>query len=371
MFKIISKLFLPLFSIGLFILLIGSSIGVGVSAETFNGSTGGPGNPNTLPAQTADNQRCQGVSNDICFLQPSNVDCLFQNEKNTCKLALFDSILNFLKQVAPYVATLIVVFAGFEYFSDKNIKETSALGTLQAAIVGLIIILIGPVLVTVIVDSFSKKGFDAGALQRLLSQLVDFLINISTFAAVLIIVIGGYVYFTEGFSGDGKSSKGRNLISNGVIGLVVMLFARPVVTLLKDTFDTKTAYTTVSNGVIFKSTIDYRANPIVDFITTLLSTFLIPISAVATVIFIVFGGYYWITSNGDEKRSKIALDLVRNAVIGLIVVLLSTTIVQLILYFIKPTEFINRPTTSVTAPNTNANTNFPANGANTPAPARP
>ncbi len=342
-----------------------STVSIGSNAETYNGSTGGSGNPNTLPVPPTDSQKCQGVSNDLCFLQPSNIDCLFQNEKNSCKFPLFDLIIQFLKQIAPYIATLIIVISGFEYFSDKNIKETSALGTLQAAVVGLIIILLGPLLATVITGSFSSKGFNAEPLQRLLNQLVDFLINISTFAAVLVIVIGGYVYFTEGFSGDGKSSKGRNLIANGALGLIVMLFARPIVTLLKDTFNTTTSFKTDKNGVGFTSTISYEANPIAGFVQTILSTFLIPISSVATVIFIVFGGYYWITSNGDEKRSKIALDLVRNAVIGLIVVLLSTTIVQLLLFFVKPTEFINRPTTSVTTPNNNANTNFP-NGTSAP-----
>ena len=367
--KILKKItILATFVLMLFLLVVGTN-GVITQAEdtqTFTGNSGGNVTPNTVKKGS---NGCEGVSNtnNLCFLQPSNIDCIFQNEAKTCKSPFFDTILEFLKQIAPYIATLIVVISGFEYFSDKNIKETSALGSLQAAIIGLIVILIGPLIVTVITGTFTNKGFDPTELQRLLTQLVDFLISISTFAAVLVIVVGGYVFFTEGFAGDGKSPKGRNLITNGAIGLIVMLFARPVVTLLKDTFNTTTNYTTVKDGVKFVSTISYASNPLAGFIQTLLSTFLIPISSVATVIFIVFGGYYWITSNGDQKRSEIALNLVKNAVIGLIVVLLSTTIVQLLLYFVKPTEFINRPTTSVTTPNNSGNSNFPTGGT-TPAP---
>ncbi len=380
MIKFLKKLTIfASFLIMLFVFTIGS-YGVMTSAaekETFKANSGANSTPNT---QAKTGSGCSGVSsnNDLCFLQPSNIDCIFQNEAKTCKFPFFDQILEFLKQIAPYVATLIIVVSGFEYFADKNIKETKALGTLQAAVIGLIIILIGPLISTVVVGTFSAKGFDPEPLQRLLAQLVDFLISISTFAAVLIIVIGGYVYFTEGFSGDGKSSKGKNLIVNGAIGLIVMLFARPVVTLLKDTFNSTTKYKTVLNGVEFVSEVSYASNPLAGFIQTLLSTFLIPISSVATVIFIVFGGYYWITSNGDQKRSEIALNLVKNAVIGLIVVLLSTTLVQLLLYFVKPTEFINRPTTSVTTLNNSGNSNFPTGGTtpapntnNTPAPTTP
>jgi type IV secretory pathway VirB2 component (pilin) len=374
MFNSILKIIFTTISLSTLFLILFSSISVGAGPQTFNGNTGNgqPSPSANLSNRQSSDQNCAGVKTDLCYLQPSNIDCLFQDEQKRCKNPIFDIILEFLKQVAPYIATLIIVISGFEYFSDKNFKETNALGTLQAAVVGLVIILIGPLIATVITGTFSNTGkFDPKPLQKLLVQLVDFMINISTFAAVLIIVIGGYVYFTEGFSGDSKSSKGRNLIANGLIGLVVMLFARPVVSLLSATFSSTVDYRTVSNGVEFVGKIDYKEAPIAGFITTLLSSFLIPISAVVTVVFLVFGGYYWITSNGDDKRNKIALDLVKNAVIGLIVVLLSTTIVQLILYFVRPSEFIAQPTTGVTRPNTSANTNFPNGAGNTTSPTNP
>jgi Type IV secretion system pilin len=313
-----------------------------------------PVTPNSDPKRDA-SATCEGVkanNNSLCYLQPSNIDCLFQKPKNVtpqCEHPLFEEILTFLIQLAPYVATLIIVAGGYEYFSDKNFKETSSTATIQAGVFGLIIVLLAPAITTVITDSFSPKGLDPKAVSILLAQIVDFLINISTFVAVVVIVIGGYTYFTEGFSGEGKSTKARNLVSGGVLGLIVMLFARPVASLIRDTLKvTYTAKNAISqyspdgNPISgFDSRIQYVEAPFTAVIKAILSDFLIPLSSVATVLFLVFGGWYMLTSSGDQKKYETGLSFVRNAVIGFIVVLLATTIVQLLFFFVKPTEFIS------------------------------
>jgi Type IV secretion system pilin len=303
--------------------------------------------PNT---QDPSNNNCGGVSNDLCFLQPSNIDCLFQKPKDDpkqCKYPLFEQVLNFLQQLAPYVATLIIVAGGYEYFSDKNFKETSSTATIQAGVFGLIIVLLAPAVTSLITDSFTPKGIDPKALSIFLTQIVDFLINISTFVAVVVIVIGGYTYFVEGFGSEGKNTKARNLVSSGVIGLIVMLFARPVASLIRDTLKISYKPTTEKslylpgNNSSFESRIQYVDAPLTAVIKSILSDFLIPLSSVATVLFLVFGGWYILTSSGDQKKYETGLGFVRNAVIGFIVVLLATTIVQLLFFFVKPTEFIS------------------------------
>jgi Type IV secretion system pilin len=314
-----------------------------------NTSAQGAATPNSDPKSDPKANTCQGVSNDLCYLQPSNIDCLFQNAQKSCKYPLFEQVLNFLQQLAPYVATLIIVLGGYEYFSDKNFKETNSTATIQAGVFGLIIVLLAPAITSVITGSFKAEGISPDALNVLLTQLVDFLINISTFVAVVVIVIGGYTYFTEGFSGEGKSTKARNLVSGGVIGLIVMLFARPIASLIRDTL--KVTYTTrnttsqyLTNGKQnsgFVSRIEYVDAPLVGVFKSVLSNFLIPLSSVATVLFLVFGGWYILTSSGDQKKYETGLSFVRNAVIGFIVVLLATTIVQLLFFFVKPTEIIS------------------------------
>jgi TRAP-type C4-dicarboxylate transport system permease small subunit len=337
------------------------SIALILFSLSFNVTSSAAGETTTPNTQDKAANNCEGVSNDLCYLQPSNIDCLFQKPKGEkqCKYPLFEQVLNFLQQLAPYVATLIIVAGGYEYFSDKNFKETSSTATIQAGVFGLIIVLLAPAITSVVTGSFTTKGIDPAALNILLTQLVDFLINISTFVAVVVIVIGGYTYFTEGFSSEGKTTKARNLVAGGVLGLIVMLFARPIASLIRDTLKITYRATTEKslylpgNNSGFESRIQYVDAPFVSVIKSVLSDFLIPLSSVATVLFIVFGGWYILTSSGDQKKYETGLNFLRNAVIGFIVVLLATTIVQLLFFFVKPTEFISGGTNCALVQNSN------------------
>jgi hypothetical protein len=80
------------------------------------------------------------------------------------------------------------------------------------------------------------------------------------------------------------------------------------------------------------------AKSVVKFILTLVY-FAIYISSAIAVAFIVVAGYRYITSQGDEKNTKPALDTLKNAVIGLALAILSLTIVTLIGSFLTNFNF--------------------------------
>jgi flagellar biosynthesis protein FlhB len=63
------------------------------------------------------------------------------------------------------------------------------------------------------------------------------------------------------------------------------------------------------------------------------------LSAAIATLFIVFAGYRYITSQGDEKNTKPALDTLKNAVIGLVLAILSLTIVTFIGNFLTTFNF--------------------------------
>jgi hypothetical protein len=80
------------------------------------------------------------------------------------------------------------------------------------------------------------------------------------------------------------------------------------------------------------------AKSVVKFILTLVY-FAIYISSAIAVAFIVVAGYRYITSQGDEKNTKPALDTLKNAVIGLVLAILSLTIVTFIGSFLTNFNF--------------------------------
>lgn len=60
------------------------------------------------------------------------------------------------------------------------------------------------------------------------------------------------------------------------------------------------------------------------------SRFLIFIGVAIAVFFIVLAGYKLITANGDESQYKAGMSMLGNAVLGLVFIIISVTIVQLV-----------------------------------------
>lgn len=61
-----------------------------------------------------------------------------------------------------------------------------------------------------------------------------------------------------------------------------------------------------------------------------ISYFLIFIGVAVAVLYIVLGGYNLVTSGGDDSKAKSGRQMVTNAVIGLVLIIVSVTIVQLV-----------------------------------------
>lgn len=58
------------------------------------------------------------------------------------------------------------------------------------------------------------------------------------------------------------------------------------------------------------------------------------IAAIAAVIFIIIGGYQYITSAGNDAQAKKGRQTLQNALIGLVIVVLSYMIVQVVYNFL-------------------------------------
>jgi Type IV secretion system pilin len=295
----------------------------------------------------------------LAGLQPSLIKCIFYVEvKDVPQIkgcnkdnSLIEIVINFLRAIAPAVTTILIIFGGYEYFVDKEAKKTSALSTIIAAISGFIIITLAPLITRVVKATFSdgEKPFDTEEILKLLNQIIDLLLELSSVVAVAVIVLGGYAYFIQFFVNGGKQEgklNARDLLYGGVAGLIVTTLARPIVKFIQSTIGS-----TPGGDLITKQ------ENITNFVKNILANFLIPFSSIASLVFIVLAAYLWLTAGSDEDKVKNAKKFLNNALIGLVIVLLSTVIVQLITYFVTPAiSFI--PGSS--------NTNTVIQGGNTP-----
>ena len=283
-----------------------------------------------------------GISQGLEGFQPSGIKCIFYAappagqtpskyfKDCTKETSLVTVAIRFLQDIAPFVTTILLIIGGFEFFNDTDIKKTTALSTVYAAIAGYIVILLAEPVTRLITDTFTPKdgvAFNTIALKALFNQIINALIDLSSIVAVACIVLAGYAYFVEFFVNGGKQEgkiKGREFLSAGIIGLIVTTLAKPIVAFIQSIFGGS------------EGSLTLKTEPIIVIIKNVLANFLIPLGSLVSLVFIVASAYLWLTAGSDEEKVKNAKKFLQNALIGLVIVLLSTTIVQLIIYFIQP-----------------------------------
>lgn len=278
----------------------------------------------------------------ISDLNILGIQCIFPGQAGCSGGNLFDNILEFMLNLAPVLAILVIMWGGYKYFFGA-LSGDNADGkkTILAGVTGLIIVLSARTIQTVVKGSVTSSGFSTAALSGFIGDISTFLFTIASVVAVLVIIWGGYKYLFTGLPGDQKD--GLDTIRNGVIGLIIVLLAIPIKNIVQ---------LTIGGG----EKLNLSTNEIIRSATNLITGFLIPVSTVAAVFFIVLGAYYYITAQGDENQVKKGRDAIRNAVIGLVIALLATTIAQLVVYFI-PNQNNNPSNSSSSTRSTSTSSN--------------
>ena len=245
---------------------------------------------------------------------------------------LIDNLRAFLVGLSSSVAILVIIWGGYKFFfSGLDWEKEGGLKAIKNATIGLAIILIANTMVETLTNlgkSIGEKGdFVKGItaiITPFLTDITNLLFGLATLMAVLVIVWGGYKYFFSGLEISKKD--GMDNIRNGVIGLVTVILARQIVDFVK----TVVPETAAPAG----SFLNIDARGFYPLFTSIVNGFLVPISTACAVFFMIMGGFYWTTSNGDENKIKKAKKALINAIIGLVIVILAVSIVQIIRFMV-------------------------------------
>jgi hypothetical protein len=82
---------------------------------------------------------------------------------------------------------------------------------------------------------FAKTGFAGStSLSDLMVKIIKFFLTFAGIVGVLILVIGGYWYLSSG-GNEETAEKGKKAIINAIIGLVVVILAYTIVTIISST----------------------------------------------------------------------------------------------------------------------------------------
>jgi Type IV secretion system pilin len=255
-----------------------------------------------------------GSGDGLDAFQILSYGCIFKVAG--CENALLDDLINILINLAPVVATLVIIWGGYQYFLGGIDGKKTGRNAIEAAIIGLALVLSADYIIGTLVPSiFNGGGISSGGIEDLLGQVKNALVTLASAVAVLVIIWGGYKYL---FSGLGGKEDGRKTIENGIIGLVVIFVADQITKLIDELI------TPNADGAFA-----FQTGSITGFIVAVVNNLLIPIATALTVFFIVIAGYKWIFTDSLTKAGE-AKKALLNAVIGFVIILLAVFIVQLI-----------------------------------------
>ncbi len=258
--------------------------------------------------------------------------------------ALIDNIRDLLVKLSSSVAILVIMWGGYKFFfSGLDWEKEGGLKAIKNATIGLAVILIANTMVGTLTQlgaSVGEKGDFVKGITAIvtpfLTDITNLLFGLATLMAVLVIVWGGYKYFFSGLEISKKD--GMDNIRNGVIGLVTVILSRQIVDFVK----TVVPETAAPTG----SFLNIDARGFYPLFTSIVNGFLVPISTACAVFFMIMGGFYWTTSNGDENKIKKAKKALINAIIGLVIVILAVSIVQIIRFLVGGLNIGGTPTPS-------------------------
>lgn len=151
----------------------------------------------------------------------------------------------------------------------------------------------------------------------LLGSVLTFLQGFIVILAVIMIVIGGFVYITSA-GDDGRMTTGKNIVLGALIGLALGVAAPAFLREISSILGWSGA--TLPAGVGTSLTLIQIATNVLNF--------LLSIIGIGALIMLVVGAFMYLTAAGDESRIDTGKSIVKYAIIGITVALAALVLVR-------------------------------------------
>ncbi|MDO4730319.1 MAG: hypothetical protein Q4A96_03950 [Candidatus Saccharibacteria bacterium] len=163
-------------------------------------------------------------------------------------------------------------------------------------------------------DDFKKDGGLRDFVVGLAINILDMLLGIANYVAVIMVMWGGFLYLTAG-SNEQQVGKGKKVITNAAIGVAIMTAASAIIGIVREVSDwfsssAKAGFVSIANKAFIWA-------------------------GLLAILMIIWGAVQYSTSAGDPGKIQKSKKTIINSVIGVVIVILAASIVNLV---IKQTE---------------------------------
>ena len=171
----------------------------------------------------------------------------------------------------------------------------------------------------------------AGSLGALVGSIVSVVLNIFGALLFVLFIYAGFLWMTA--QGDEKQiKKAKDIMVNAVAGLIIVMSAFSIVLFIMNEIP---GGMNVLGFTLFDQTVTEAGFTnenalLLDNIGTYISTVLNLLGVVLLLIFL-YAGFLWMTAQGDGKQVDKAKMMMRNALVGLVIVLLSRALATFVI----------------------------------------
>jgi type IV secretory pathway VirB2 component (pilin) len=220
---------------------------------------------------------------------------------------LITALIQFLLTVVVLIGVLFLIIGGYQYMTSTGNPDRiqKAKSTIAYSVAGIIIAGLARSIV-----EFTRQKISGPAdiqdliINKIIGNALLFFIGL----AVLVLIIGGYQYITS--AGNPEAiQKAKSTITGAIAGIIIVIFSRTIATFV---------YNQVKN------------NPPLEGVLTTFINSLLGVTFSIAVLFLIVGGYQYITSTGNPEAIQKAKNTILYSIIGLIIILLSYAIVNFI-----------------------------------------
>lgn len=249
----------------------------------------------------------------------------------TIKDAVFTQQANLIENlVAPFItmalvligtaAVVYLIYAGYKYINSLGAEESAAAAKRQIAyaLLGVIVALGAYAAIDAVIGRappptrqrpIPSFAANAGALVDIIAPLITMALALVGTVATIFLVYAGYKYIASQ-GNEEEAATAKRQIAYALIGVIVALGATTILSAF-----------IIPGGQPFLFTAQRAADatPIQNMLVTL-RLMAVTLASVVAGIFLVYGGYKYISSAGDEEESNKAKRQIAYAVLGLLVI---------------------------------------------------
>src|SRR3989338_7714377 len=165
-----------------------------------------------------------------------------------------------------------------------------------------------------------KDVYTDKTVEQIIIDIIDASLSLLFLVVLGFMIYGGYFWMTS-MGNEEKIKKSKQILTASIVGLLIVLMSLSIVNFVSDAIGVTPQNMPTDTG-LFGGTLNQALTSIIKAVLTLVG--------VISLAIMIYGGYRWMTSAGNEETIGEAKRTLTAGAIGLIIIIISYSVVYFI-----------------------------------------